>query len=42
MGGANAPLSPEESIAGMRRVIASLGTADSGEFFDYSGKRVPW
>ena len=42
MGGANAPVTPEESISGMRRVIEGLKPADSGEFFDYQGQRVPW
>jgi NAD(P)-dependent dehydrogenase (short-subunit alcohol dehydrogenase family) len=42
MGGANAPVTPEESISGMARVIDGLTTADSGEFFDYQGQRVPW
>lgn len=42
MGGANAPVTPEESIGGMRRVIASLEASDSGEFFDYQGQLVPW
>jgi NAD(P)-dependent dehydrogenase (short-subunit alcohol dehydrogenase family) len=42
MGGSNAPLPPEESVSGMRRVIEGLRPSDSGEFFDYSGKRVPW
>lgn len=42
MGGANAPVTPEESIGGMRRVIEGLSPADSGEFFDYQGQRVPW
>ena len=42
MGGANAPVMPEDSIRGMRRVIDGLSPADSGEFFDYQGQRVPW
>lgn len=42
MGGANAPVTPEKSIAGMIRVIEGLSAADSGEFFDYLGDRVPW
>lgn len=42
MGGQNAPVTPEESVAGMGRVIAGLSRADSGEFFDFSGERVPW
>ena len=40
MGGEQAPLSPEESAAGLRRVIAGLTT--SGGFFDYSGKQLSW
>lgn len=40
MGGAQAPLQPPESVAGMRRVIAEA-TA-SGVFVDYSGKPLPW
>jgi NAD(P)-dependent dehydrogenase (short-subunit alcohol dehydrogenase family) len=42
MGGAGAPLAPEESVAGMRRVIARLGKADSGHFYDYRGESIPW
>jgi NAD(P)-dependent dehydrogenase (short-subunit alcohol dehydrogenase family) len=42
MGGKNADLEPHESIAGMKRVIAGLGSADSGKFFDYGGREMPW
>ena len=42
MGGASAPLEPEESIAGMRRVIDGLGLEQSGGFFSYDGTTVPW
>jgi len=42
MGGSSAPLEPEESVAGMRRVIEGLGPKDSGEFFAYEGSRIPW
>lgn len=42
MGGQNAPLTPQDSIAGMRQVIEGLTPADSGEFFDYEGRSVPW
>ena len=42
MGGASAPLEPHESIAGMRRVIESLGPEQSGGFFSYDGTTVPW
>lgn len=40
MGGKEAPLSSEESVAGLRQVIAGLTT--TGGFFDYSGKELPW
>src|SRR5215472_6414812 len=42
MGGPGAPVSPKESIAGMRRVIATLTPADSGRFFNYDGAELPW
>lgn len=42
MGGASAPLGPEESIAGMRKVIERLGREQSGGFIAYDGAEVPW
>jgi NAD(P)-dependent dehydrogenase (short-subunit alcohol dehydrogenase family) len=36
-----APLSPEPSVAGMRRVIAGLDAKDSGGFFRYDGTPIP-
>ena len=42
MGGPNADVSPEDSVAGMRRVIADLSDGDSGQFFDFQGKPLPW
>jgi NAD(P)-dependent dehydrogenase (short-subunit alcohol dehydrogenase family) len=42
MGGANATLSPEESVRGLRKVIADLTMAKSGRFFDYAGSEIPW
>jgi NAD(P)-dependent dehydrogenase (short-subunit alcohol dehydrogenase family) len=42
MGGQGAPVTPEQSIAGMRKVIDGLTAKDSGEFFDFEGKTVPW
>ncbi len=42
MGGANAPVTPQQSVSGMRLVIEGLSPSDSGEFFDYQGHRVPW
>lgn len=42
MGGASAPVTPEQSISGMMNVIDGLTPAQSGEFFDYQGQSVPW
>lgn len=42
MGGSSAPLRPEESVGGMRRVIDRLQPNDGGEFFGYDGGRIPW
>lgn len=42
MGGSGAPVGPKDSVAGMRRVIAKLKPGDSGRFFDFEGKELPW
>jgi len=42
MGGAAAPLSPQTSVSGLRKVIAGLRSADSGRFFSYDGSSIPW
>jgi NAD(P)-dependent dehydrogenase (short-subunit alcohol dehydrogenase family) len=42
MGGPQAPLPVEESVAGMRRVIAGLPRRASGAFVDYRGAPVAW
>lgn len=42
MGGASAPLTAQESVAGMRRVIAGLPRSASGAFLDFRGAPVPW
>jgi NAD(P)-dependent dehydrogenase (short-subunit alcohol dehydrogenase family) len=42
MGGQGAPLSPEQSVAGMRRVIEGLAKTDSGRFLDYQRRSLDW
>ena len=42
MGGAGAPLSPETSVGGLRKVIAGLKASDSGKFFSHDGSTIPW
>jgi len=42
MGGADAPIAPTESIAGMIRVIDGFRPEDSGRFLNYRGEELPW
>lgn len=42
MGGPEAPLAVDLSVSGMLAVIDRLTLADSGEFLDHRGERVPW
>jgi len=42
MGGEHAPLAPETSAQGLRKVIAGLKRADSGRFLSYDGSEIPW
>ncbi|HSC19721.1 MAG TPA: SDR family oxidoreductase [Rhizomicrobium sp.] len=42
MGGANADISPEESAAGIRKLVARLTRADSGKFYKWNGDIHPW
>ncbi|MFN3389396.1 MAG: SDR family oxidoreductase [Allosphingosinicella sp.] len=42
MGGPNGLIDPEESVAGMRRVIAGLTPGETGGFFNYDGTRIGW
>jgi len=42
MGGSGAPLGPEDSVAGLRKVIAGLKPVDSGRFISYDGSSIPW
>ena len=42
MGGAQAPLAPQQSVAGLLRVIDGLDMARSGSFLDWQGETLPW
>ncbi len=42
MGGPNGKLAPEESIAAMRFVIATMKPDDSGKFLNWDGRNYPW
>lgn len=42
MGGYGAPTTVEQSISGMREVIARIGSKDSGKFYDFRGQEIAW
>ncbi|MCJ1313707.1 hypothetical protein MMC25_007386 [Agyrium rufum] len=42
MGGEGAMLEPEESIGGMLKVVHKVGLEESGKFYTYTTKEVPW
>jgi NAD(P)-dependent dehydrogenase (short-subunit alcohol dehydrogenase family) len=42
MGGPNAEVAVQDSIAGLRRIIADRDTYPSGRFLDYRGQALPW
>jgi NAD(P)-dependent dehydrogenase (short-subunit alcohol dehydrogenase family) len=42
MGGPHAKITPVESVTKLRRLIDSLGPAQSGKFFNYDGREYPW
>lgn len=42
MGGQEAELDPQKSVAGLRAVIEGLSGDSSGRFFDYTGEELPW
>jgi len=42
MGGAEAPLLPDESVRGLVKLIERLAAGDNGRFYDYLGAELPW
>lgn len=42
MGGPTALVGVEQSVAGMRRVIAGLEPGDTGRFIQFDGEEIPW
>ena len=42
MGGPQAPVMPNESAEGLAKIILSAKFEDSGRFFDYRGRELPW
>ena len=42
MGGANAEITVEQSIAGMKAVLDNAGPDHSGKFIEHDGSTIPW
>ena len=42
MGGTNAKLTPQESMAAVKRLIEGFTKKQNGKFIDYNGKELPW
>ena len=42
MGGSAAPVLPEESAEGIVKLARRLEMKDSGKFFEYTGRELPW
>jgi NAD(P)-dependent dehydrogenase (short-subunit alcohol dehydrogenase family) len=42
MGGSSAPVTIEQSITGVRRIIDKATPAETGHFYDYTGRQLSW
>jgi NAD(P)-dependent dehydrogenase (short-subunit alcohol dehydrogenase family) len=42
MGGASAPLTPEQSVAGLRNTLAGADASANGTFLNYDGTPIAW
>jgi NAD(P)-dependent dehydrogenase (short-subunit alcohol dehydrogenase family) len=42
MGGPDAPLTVEQSVAGMRKLVDGFAPHMNGHFFRYNGTEIPW
>ena len=42
MGGSSAPVTPQDSVKGLRAQIAKLSPANSGAYLDFLGKEIAW
>ena len=42
MGGTNAKLTPQESMAAVKRLIEGFTKKQNGKFIYYNGKELPW
>ena len=42
MGGPNAEISTEQSVAGLKSILQTAGPAQSGKFIEFDGNSIPW
>jgi len=42
MGGPNAEIGTNDSVAGLKNILQSAGMAQSGRFIEYNGEEIPW
>ncbi|HEX4925641.1 MAG TPA: SDR family oxidoreductase [Bdellovibrionales bacterium] len=42
MGGSGATVTAADSVSGMMKVVSGLKASDTGRFFNYTGKELPW
>ncbi|MEM6538677.1 MAG: SDR family oxidoreductase [Pseudomonadota bacterium] len=42
MGGGSAPTTPEESVSGLRALIADMAVTEKPRFLDFTGTEIPW
>ena len=42
MGGVNAPVTLEQCVAGQQRLFDKLTLAETGRFFNFDGRELPW
>jgi hypothetical protein len=42
LGGPNALINTQTSVAGLRKVIDQLNLATTGKFIAFDGKEIPW
>ncbi len=42
MGGDSAPVSVQQSVAGMRKLVTDFNMTQSGHFYRFDGSTMPW
>ncbi|MGD8571270.1 MAG: SDR family oxidoreductase [Gammaproteobacteria bacterium] len=42
MGGDSAPISPQQSVNGMRKLVTDFNMTQSGHFYRFDGSTMPW